>query len=92
MFDAIMSNLSQRFAWLEFDIKMFSFLLTFFYIYIYTVYIITQLEVQQTTAQTYACTCTSLLWGLCHMTVGTGALWDVCLFSAVNRSHEVIGA
>lgn len=34
----------------------------------------------------------SLLWGLYHATVGTGALWNACLFSAVNRSHEVIGA
>lgn len=32
------------------------------------------------------------LWGLNHMTVGTGAHWDARLFSAVNRSHEATGA
>lgn len=30
--------------------------------------------------------------GFYHMTVGTGALWDARLFSAVNRSHEATGA
>lgn len=32
------------------------------------------------------------LWGLNHMTVGTGALRDAQLFFAVNRSHVAIGA
>lgn len=74
-----MSNLSERFAWFEFDIGTF-------------------LNHHATGTLTNRCSHTHIhaenasLWGVYHMAVGTGALWDACLFSAVNRSHEATGA
>jgi len=73
-----MSNLSQRYAWFEFDTEVLLNL--------------------HTTGTSNNCTHwnTSIknagLRRLCHITVGTGARWDICLFSAVNRSREVTGA
>lgn len=72
-----MSTLSQRFAWLDFDIGKLFF------------NIITRLEVQQTIAHTSTCTLASC--GDCIMRLWAQVLC-ACLFSAVNRSHEVIGA